>query len=180
MKSAPDEPSPQCKRKTRRPRSRSPGCRTRHGLITLGHDHERVDQPIDRPWRASPVATFLRRIALATAGLGRPLAGRRWLKLYAQLYHTGRRSGRTYVTPIVACPTPGGFVVPVPFGNSTQWVRNVLAAGGAELRWNGQLHRLAAPVIVDLAATGEALSPVQRAIARRLGLDRYVAFRAEE
>ena len=77
------------------------------------------------------------------------LAGRKhW---YASVIeHTGRRSGKTYATPVVAEPVTGGFIVPLPYGTEVDWVRNVLAAGHATLCVHGEnypvaRHRSSAP-----------------------------------
>ena len=48
----------------------------------------------------------------------------------AQLTHTGRRSGRTYVTPVGARRAGDLVLIPLTFGNQSDWSRNVLAAGG--------------------------------------------------
>jgi hypothetical protein len=51
---------------------------------------------------------------------------------YAALRHVGRRSGRTYVTPVVAkLASDHTVVIPLPYGADTDWCRNLLAAGGA-------------------------------------------------
>src|ERR1700737_3754833 len=42
-------------------------------------------------------------------------AGRR-LRYYAIVHHVGRRSGRSYSTPVVAQPTAEGFVIMLPYG----------------------------------------------------------------
>ncbi len=56
------------------------------------------------------------------------MAGHR-SSVYAALKHVGRRSGRTYMTPVVAKPLGDGFVIPLPYDAGVDWCRNVLAAG---------------------------------------------------
>ena len=58
------------------------------------------------------------------------LAGRKhW---YASVIeHTGRRSHKTYATPVVADRVDDGFIVPLPYGTGVDWLRNVLAANRA-------------------------------------------------
>lgn len=79
------------------------------------------------------------------------LAGREhW---YASaIHHVGRRSGRHYSTPIVAVPVAHGFLVPLPYGRGADWVRNVLAAGGATLTTSGHTYQVTHPTVVDAAA----------------------------
>ena len=50
------------------------------------------------------------------------------------LIHEGRSSGRRFETPLDAHPVEGGYVFFVLYGPDTDWVRNILHAGGAELR----------------------------------------------
>jgi deazaflavin-dependent oxidoreductase (nitroreductase family) len=63
------------------------------------------------------------------------------------IIHTGRRSGRTYRTPVMVFPSGGGFIVALTYGRQSQWVQNVLAANGCQLRTRGRQHRLALPEI---------------------------------
>src|SRR6266487_3276261 len=58
--------------------------------------------------------------------------------VYATVKHVGRRSGRSYTTPVVAQPLGDGFVIPLPYDSSVDWCHNVLAAGTCTLIWNEQ------------------------------------------
>ena len=106
------------------------------------------------------------------------LAGTRWLPLYGVIEHRGRRSGKSFRTPVVARPTGDGFVVPMPWGEGTDWYRNVRAADGATIRWNGRDYPLVDPeVIDDPAAAGASFSPFQRLVMRRLGIRQSLRLR---
>ena len=60
--------------------------------------------------------------------------------------HRGRRSGRTYQTPVTTFPTANGFIIALTYGaENTDWVKNVRAAGGCELRTRGRVLRLDSP-----------------------------------
>jgi deazaflavin-dependent oxidoreductase (nitroreductase family) len=65
------------------------------------------------------------------------LAGRRHFRMAARLTHTGRRSGRTYLTPVGARRAGDMVLIPLTFGNQSDWSRNVLAAGHCSLRLAG-------------------------------------------
>jgi deazaflavin-dependent oxidoreductase (nitroreductase family) len=67
----------------------------------------------------------------------RKFAGRRRFMMAAQIHHVGRKSGRSYVTPATARRAGDLIVVPLSFGSKSDWVRNVLAAGGCEIRLGG-------------------------------------------
>ena len=59
-------------------------------------------------------------IRLAKRGLG-PF----WV-----IRHVGRRSGRTYEAPVILGQVPEGFVAELTYGDSVDWYRNAVAAGG--------------------------------------------------
>ena len=70
------------------------------------------------------VAKFNRRIT-------NPLAVRfgRWAPLNGTLEHVGRKSGKTYQTPLNIFETADGFVIPIGYGLESHWVQNALAGG---------------------------------------------------
>src|ERR1700730_3959898 len=76
------------------------------------------------------------------------IAGRRYVPLYVLLRHQGRRSGRAYTTPVVAMRVPGGFAIPMAFGEGADWYRNIISAGHATIREGRTDHQLG-----DLAAS---------------------------
>jgi deazaflavin-dependent oxidoreductase (nitroreductase family) len=109
------------------------------------------------------------------------LAGRRHFPMAAQLRHVGRRSGRAYVTPVGARVSGDLAVIPLTFGNQSDWVKNVRAAGGCSIRVNGQDYRAAGPEFLDGRAAGPLLatvfSPVVRVGFRLLGIRQYLRLR---
>lgn len=106
------------------------------------------------------------------------LAGTRWLPLYGVLEHRGRRSGKLFHTPVVVRRTPEGFVVPMPWGESTDWFRNVRAAGGCTIRWKGRDYTLLEPEVIDATAAKSAFPSAQWAGMRRFGIRQCVRLRA--
>jgi deazaflavin-dependent oxidoreductase (nitroreductase family) len=108
----------------------------------------------------------------------RKLAGRRHVMMAAQIRHVGRRSGRPYVTPAGARLTGDTFVVPLTFGNSSDWSRNVRAAGGCEIRLDGTDYRAVQPELADrdqaAPVVRAAFGPVERAMFRMLGIRQYL------
>ena len=96
----------------------------------------------------------MRRVTRAVNPIGKAMAGHRWFKLYGLLVHTGRKSGQEYRIAIVVRPFEDGFVIPVPFGPATQWAKNVIAAGGATVIWNGRTYRVSDPRLVDAETAG--------------------------
>ena len=106
------------------------------------------------------------------------LAGRRHVAMAAQVRHIGRKSGREYVTPVGAHRAGDTFVIPLTFGNQSDWSRNVRAAGGCVIRLDGVDYRVDQPRLADRAAAApvvrEAFSPVMRAGFRMLSIRQFL------
>jgi len=126
-----------------------------------------------RPRWSGPI----RRLGRPFGPIALPLAGTRWFPLWAILRHTGRSSGRAYATPIAAIQTPDGFIIPLPFGDATQWARNLFAAGGGSIRCAGREHQVGEPRIVGREVAEGHLALPLRFLASRLGLRQYVLVR---
>ncbi len=83
-----------------------------------------------------------------------------YLVPYAQIEHTGRRSGHTYRTPVLAARVGSAFYVPVLYGERSDWVRNVLAAGECRVRYGGRAAQLREPQVIDAAAAPDAVARI--------------------
>lgn len=105
------------------------------------------------------------------------LAGRRhWYA--AVLTHTGRNSGTSYATPVVAERLADGcFMVPLPYGTRVDWLRNVLASGHATITVGGQTYLVTSPEVIDAATAGPQLSPRRRRTFERFGIANFVRMR---
>ncbi len=64
------------------------------------------------------------------------------------IHHVGRRSGRSYRTPLDAHRVADGFVFVLVYGSRSDWVQNVLAAGNAQLEVEGVTVDLVAPELI--------------------------------
>src|SRR6266851_3432078 len=105
-------------------------------------------------------------------------AGTRLLPLYGVIEHRGRRSGKVFRTPVVVRPTSDGFIVPMPWGEGTDWYRNVRAAGACSIRWKGRDYPLVQPeVIDDPASAGGSFSAFERTMMSRFGIDHVLRLR---
>jgi len=117
-----------------------------------------------------------RRVVRTIEPVALAISGRRWFPLYAVVHHRGRRSGREYAVPVAIVPTRADDVVLIglPWGASTNWARNVLAAGGATLTWKGRDRACANPRLVG---TAEATAMTRPGLIRRVvGSGRFPAF----
>jgi deazaflavin-dependent oxidoreductase (nitroreductase family) len=100
------------------------------------------------------------------------IAGKRYVPLYVLLRHRGRRSGRTYATPVVGMGVPGGFAIPMAFGEGADWYRNIVASGGATIRRHGTEHALGDPAAIDPDSAASPFPRWQRPVFRALGIRR--------
>jgi deazaflavin-dependent oxidoreductase (nitroreductase family) len=98
------------------------------------------------------------------------LAGTRFLPLYGVISHRGRRSGKIFRTPVVMRATNDGFIVPMPWGESTDWYRNVRAAGECGIRWKGRNYTGVQPEVIDAATAKAAFGGFERVIMTRFGI----------
>jgi deazaflavin-dependent oxidoreductase (nitroreductase family) len=112
--------------------------------------------------------------ARATAGLMRPLAGSRWNPIFSIVRHTGRRSGRTFETPVAARRVGDGFVLALAFGSGANWYRNLVAAGEGVIRWRGVDYPVGAPEPIDVESALASFNAVQRAGLRAADIDGYI------
>ena len=90
----------------------------------------------------------------------------------AALHHVGRKSGRPYLTPLAAEPVEGAFVIPLPYGDDTDWCRNLLAAGHATLDLNGDHIPIINPMVVEIVSVRDQVRPAQVRSWARLGIRR--------
>jgi deazaflavin-dependent oxidoreductase (nitroreductase family) len=115
-----------------------------------------------------PVSTRLgRRTARFNRRVTNRLTGRaaRRLPGFGVVVHRGRKSGRQYETPVNVFRAPGGCVIALTYGAESEWVKNVLAAGGCELITRGDRQRLVAPEVFrddELRSVPTVIRPLLR------------------
>lgn len=100
-------------------------------------------------------------------------AGRR-ASTFAVIHHCGRRSGRTYTTPVSARQTPDGFIIPLTFGEGADWFQNILAAGTCTIQWKGAQYTLVQPEVIERATARPAFSLIERALLPLIGVQQFV------
>ena len=100
-----------------------------------------------------------------------PLA--RYLPGFAIVSHVGRRSGRTYRTPVNLFGRGDDYVIALTYGADSQWVRNVLAAGGADIETRGRRLHLVDPEVVRDPARSLVPKPI-RVPLRLVNVDEFM------
>jgi deazaflavin-dependent oxidoreductase (nitroreductase family) len=100
-----------------------------------------------RVWGFRPFANrYLNRLT-------RPLA--KGLPGFAILTHRGRKTGRTYSTPINVFRRGDDYFFFLTYGSDVQWVKNVLANGSCSIETRGRIVELVEP----LSASSSGGSP---------------------
>lgn len=112
------------------------------------------------------------------------LAGRRFTPVIARVHHVGRRSGKPYVTSTGAGVAGNTIVIPLTFGNRSDWARNVRAAGQCVVQLGGKRYRASQPQFVDAAAAepvvGQSFNAINRFSFRLFGIRQYLFVRTAD
>ena len=100
-----------------------------------------------------------------------------WLPDFGILTHVGRKSGKVYRTPINVFRASNGFIIALTYSSQSEWVKNVLAAGGCELKTRGVQYQLSSPNVVRDPTRRRFPIPV-RLVLRIVGADEYMELAA--
>ncbi|MGB8506295.1 nitroreductase family deazaflavin-dependent oxidoreductase [Mycobacterium sp.] len=111
-------------------------------------------------------ARFNRKV---TNPLLRPISG--WVPAWSIVEHVGLRSGKTYRTPVSVFRTDDGVAILLPYGTDTDWVRNVRAANGGQVKLSGKTFRVTSPRIVPTADAVETVKPPWGRIMKATGIE---------
>ncbi|HEX7162743.1 MAG TPA: nitroreductase family deazaflavin-dependent oxidoreductase [Trebonia sp.] len=99
-----------------------------------------------------------------------------WMPGFGVVVHRGQRSGKEYQTPVNVFATEDGYVLALTYGPDTDWVKNVLAAGGCELRTGGRVVRLTTPRLFH-DETRRDIRPLERQVLRVIGVADFLALK---
>lgn len=99
-----------------------------------------------------------------------------WMPGLGVIIHSGRRSGRRYETPVNVFTGDDGYVFALTYGPDTDWVKNVLAAGGCELRTRGDTIELVSPRLFH-DETRRGIRPFERQVLRVLGVADFLSLK---
>jgi len=96
-----------------------------------------------------------------------------WLPGFGILTHMGRKSGKVYRTPVNVFRASNRFTIALTYSSQSEWVKNVLAAGGCELKTRGKKYQLSSPNVVHDPTRRQFPTPV-RLVLRIVGADEYM------
>ncbi len=94
------------------------------------------------------------------------------------LEHIGRRTGRTYRTPLTVFSTDtGGVAILLTYGPDRDWLKNIIAAGGGRLKRHGRTFGVVDPQMVTKAEAAEHVVGFGRIMFSRLPFEYAVLLR---
>jgi deazaflavin-dependent oxidoreductase (nitroreductase family) len=130
--------------------------------------------------RKSPtVVNAVRRLSRATKAL--PLRTAGGGDAYASVVrHIGRTSSKSYETPVHVVAIDDGFAIALPYGSSSDWVKNVLARGSAVIVHGDRTYPVDQPRIVPLAEATNYFTPGDRLAHRLFGVQECLIVRSAE
>jgi len=85
--------------------------------------------------------------------------------------HVGRQSGRRYATPVVAARNDDRFFIALPYGQHTDWLRNVLSEGSATIVSHGHTYEVDRPEVVPMAEATGYFRPREQRMHRQFHVD---------
>ncbi len=112
---------------------------------------------------------WFNKVGLRTAGQPGAAAG--------IVRHRGRTSGRAYETPVAVIATEQGFLIALPYGLRSNWLRNVLANGEAVVVHEGREHQASSPAIVPMRTVETAFAPDEQRMHRIFGVTEALELR---
>ncbi|HEU0192293.1 MAG TPA: nitroreductase family deazaflavin-dependent oxidoreductase [Mycobacterium sp.] len=95
-----------------------------------------------------------------------------WAPTFGILEHVGRRSGKTYRTPLSVFSTledgQAGVAIMLTYGPDRDWLKNITAAGGGRLKRYGRTFPVTDPRVVSKAEAARHVRAGWRPIFARL------------
>jgi deazaflavin-dependent oxidoreductase (nitroreductase family) len=122
------------------------------------------------------VQSLLRKLTRITRPLALKSAGRAGANT-SVVRHIGRRSGRTYETPVVAVEHDGSFLVALPYGQGTDWLKNVLTSGSATVISGGHTYEVDQPEVIPMREATPYFRNREQRLHRRFHVDSALRLR---
>ena len=97
-----------------------------------------------------------------------------WAPTYGILEHVGRKSGKSYRTPLMVFSTHDGVAILLTYGPDRDWLKNLVAAGGGRMKRYGRTFDLRDPTVVPRAQATPAVTGLWRPIFARLPFEQAV------
>ncbi|MGB0875736.1 MAG: nitroreductase family deazaflavin-dependent oxidoreductase [Mycobacterium sp.] len=103
-----------------------------------------------------------------------------WAPTMGILEHVGRRSGKSYRTPLTvfnaSIDGQDAVAVLLTYGPDRDWLKNVTAAGGGTMRRHGKSFRVTDPTVMSKADAARSVTGLMRPLFPRLPFESAVLF----
>ncbi len=100
-----------------------------------------------------------------------------WLPTMGILHHVGRNSGKPYRTPLSVFGTHDGVAIMLTYGPDRDWLKNITASGGGQIKRGGRTADYADPRVVSKAEAAQAITGPLRFLFARLPFEQAVLLR---
>jgi deazaflavin-dependent oxidoreductase (nitroreductase family) len=101
-----------------------------------------------------------------------------WAPSFAIVEHAGRRSGKPYRTPVnafsVTVDGKPGVAIALSYGPNTDWLKNLKAAGGGQMRRKAKSFGITDPRVVPKAEAAPYVDGAWRPVFARLPFEQVV------
>lgn len=85
--------------------------------------------------------------------------------------HVGRRSGWAYETPVIAARHDDHFLIALPYGKRTDWLKNVLGNGSASIVTSGHAYEIDQPEVVPMTEATAYFRPREQRMHRQFHVE---------
>jgi deazaflavin-dependent oxidoreductase (nitroreductase family) len=85
-----------------------------------------------------------------------------WAPTMGILEHVGRKSGTPYRTPLTVFSTDDGVAVLLTYGPNRDWLKNIVSAGGGQMRRYGKTFALTDPRVMPKAEAAPLVTGLWR------------------
>lgn len=107
-------------------------------------------------------------------------AGRSGHGPFSLIRHVGRKSGRTYETPVILARAPEGFIAELTYGENVNWYRNIMAAGECVVVHHRVEYRVTQIEPCDAERGRAAYPPPFRQILKATGRNDFRLLRTDQ
>ncbi|HUA02506.1 MAG TPA: nitroreductase/quinone reductase family protein [Solirubrobacteraceae bacterium] len=98
---------------------------------------------------------------------------------FSLIRHVGRKSGRTYETPVILAEVPEGFIAELTYGENVNWYRNVVASGRCVVVHHRAEYQVNGIETCDAERGRNAYPAPFRLILKAVGRDKFRLLRAD-
>ncbi len=97
--------------------------------------------------------------------------GAGYAPIHGILEHVGRKSGKTYRTPLAVFSTDEGVAILLTYGPDRDWLKNITAAGEARMKRYGRTFTVTDPRVVTKAEAAEHVTGLAGRVFPKLPVD---------